>query len=240
MSIAFDAETYNTASAATSLTISHTPSGTPNLVVAVFWLKVGTDDVTGVTYNGVPMTKVDWQPNSPINSKSVHMYYLANPSSGTQDLVITTSGAQDIRGSAITYTGADTSTPLDASNKDSGLNGPTITCSLTTTASDTAVIVVAEEGRTYSSAGTNTTVMQTGNPRIARSTTNIATASSTSLSWTDTASGAYATYVIASFNSAGAASSNIKSIAGVTQANIKSMAGITNANIKSVVGVTNT
>ena len=95
----------------------HTTSGTNRLL----YVGVTTvdDSVTGVTYNGVAMTLIDSQAASTGDSK-VTTFYLVNPTSGSNTVEVTLGGSEIANGSyaaAVSLTGVDQTSPLDASNK---------------------------------------------------------------------------------------------------------------------------
>lgn len=108
MSIAFDAKSSgNSVTPQTSLTVAHTCTGS-NLVLFV---GVGADSTagpTGVTYNGVALTKVDEHLNFALSS-----WYLVAPTTGTHDIVITFAASHYIAGGGISLTGVDPGTPID-------------------------------------------------------------------------------------------------------------------------------
>lgn len=113
-----------------SLTISHTCTGT-NLVLIVqavnYDATVGT--VSGITYNGVALTKIAGVTfSSNFNNEG---WYLIAPATGTHDVVITWSASQLlVAGGIVSYTGAHQSavigTPATASGNDTT---PTVTVS---------------------------------------------------------------------------------------------------------------
>jgi hypothetical protein len=72
--------------------------------------------VTGVTYNGVTLTQAK---NLIVNGRETALWYLANPPTGTHNVVISTSGLTRIRGGALSLTGVDAS-PLGATASNSG------------------------------------------------------------------------------------------------------------------------
>ena len=86
----------STTSAASSLTFSHTVGNHPNRI-----LTVGTQgedssssdcEVTSVTYNGAPLTKVAEVTEGTSTFLCVGMWYLLAPDTGTNDVVITWNG----------------------------------------------------------------------------------------------------------------------------------------------------
>lgn len=129
-------------SAGTTLSWSHTTSGTNRLLVisAMAWQDVaGTGTVSGVTYNGAALTKANATTGGAMRAE---VWYIKNPTIGTNTVVVTYTGNTDARkASGVSFTNADQTSPLDASNVASGTSSP-ITLNLTTT-TDNATIVDA-------------------------------------------------------------------------------------------------
>lgn len=117
--IALDSSSSSEASAATSLTYSHTCSGTNRILI----VGIGSDDnpgdgdiVTGVTYNGVAMTQIVKRitDNATFTNRYAYLYYLINPASGANNIVVSASASGNIRANSISYTGALQSGQPDA------------------------------------------------------------------------------------------------------------------------------
>lgn len=100
--IAFDAGT-NGASGSSPLTFSHTVTGSDPILLVGVEIN-GTTSVSGITYNGVALTKI----NSIVNGVFTHeLWYLSDPATGANDVVVTTTGAVTLlNASAVSYTGA--------------------------------------------------------------------------------------------------------------------------------------
>lgn len=119
MAIAFDtATTGSVAGSPTSLTFSHTNgSGSKRLLVVCIAYQ-DTTSATGVTYNGVAMTFVA---RASQNFTSSEIWYLANPSTGANNVVITMSGATSyITATANSFTGVAQTSLTDGSNTATG------------------------------------------------------------------------------------------------------------------------
>lgn len=115
MAIARDANS-NGNDTNTSLTFSHTCSGSNRILfvgIATFGGS-GGDIVTGVTYNGVGMTRINTLQANGLTPR-VYLYYLINPATGANNVVVScgaTSGY--IAGIGSSYTGAKQSGVPDA------------------------------------------------------------------------------------------------------------------------------
>jgi len=68
-----------------------------------------TDNITGVTYDGVAMTLVD--KGAPSGGRYGYLYYLLNPSTGANNVVVTASGADQLHAGAAAYKGMKQQAP---------------------------------------------------------------------------------------------------------------------------------
>ena len=102
-------------SATTSLTVSHTTTtGTNGVLIVAIELQTG-DNVTGVTFNGTPLTQFN-KVATTIASYQNYFYYLINPGSGvTANIVVSCSGSRRIIALNADYTGVHQTTPLAVS-----------------------------------------------------------------------------------------------------------------------------
>lgn len=134
MAIAFDAATDggNNGGSTTSITFSHTCTGSDRLLIVAVIGDPTTDDVTGVTYNGVAMTQVGKQ-SPAIGYRWAYLYHLEAPASGANNVVISAGSAHYLWGGAASYTGVNASGQPDQTATNSG-TGPTLTTSITTVA----------------------------------------------------------------------------------------------------------
>lgn len=142
----------------TSLTRSFAISGSDRyLVVGI--LDVSGDNATSCTYAGVSMTQLGKV--AALTSRYIYFYGLANPTTGTNDIVYTRGSTTSVCGfGAVNLTGAtQTTSPIDASNT-ANSTGTSIGISLTTVADNTAVLVMAG-GQDPMSASTNLTEQAT-------------------------------------------------------------------------------
>lgn len=102
---------------------SHTTTGTNRfLYVGLAIGKVGTDALnyaTGVTYAGLPLTKMDAESHS-TSEVRVEIWYMANPPTGPNNVVVTlgipkAGGYQsEFIGGAASFTGVDQTSPINA------------------------------------------------------------------------------------------------------------------------------
>lgn len=122
----------------TTLTVSHTNTGSSlGLIVNVGLISTG-DQVTGVTYNGVAMTLIDTIASSVNRS---YLFYLPAPATGTHDIVVSLSGSIFALLNAVSYTGIQQGATPDATSKTTGESVTSLASTLTTIA-DNAIHVV--------------------------------------------------------------------------------------------------
>jgi len=160
MAIAYDSSAQSNTGAASSLTFSHTCTGSERLlIVDAYWGDSRT--VSSVTYNSVSMTQVV-APLDTGGGERHGMYYLIAPATGANNVVITLSGSTGIVGISSSYTGVDQTTPTDANRTETGLEtGTTYAEALTTVTDNSWVVWGTREyaGRTIT-AGANTALRQ--------------------------------------------------------------------------------
>jgi len=147
--IAFDSatSTVDTSGSATSVNWSHTTSGSNRALVVFVYNDDATDKVTGVTYDGVAMTRVGVQSNA--SGQTVYGYLLLNPASGTHTVAVSASaGSNQLGGISSSYTGVKQSAQPDSSNTGgSGSTGSTFSISTTVVASN-SLLVGAQRNQT--------------------------------------------------------------------------------------------
>jgi len=131
MALKVDAVSSGTQSGGT-LQFAHTCSGRNRiLIVAGATPNAGSDRWTGVTYNGVAMTRIATVTNVN-NDIRGYAYYLVNPTLGTHNIVVSTSGDIDYA-SAISYKGAKQTSQPNGHHEAEANNGTELTTTITTT-----------------------------------------------------------------------------------------------------------
>lgn len=152
--IAFDATAVGQSDASTSMTFSHTCTGTNRLLI-VFSFQEQTTSCS-FTYNGVAMTEIPT--NSPISgaTKQLRMFYLIAPATGANNVVGTKgggSGEWDAR--SVSYTGVNQSGIPDASINKNQVSGTSLVTTLTTILQNcwTVIGVLANGGSLAASTG---------------------------------------------------------------------------------------
>lgn len=174
MAIAFDAAADGNASAL-SLTYSHTCTGASILIVGVCCSSART--ISSVTYNGVGLTFVNRSAGGGGGQTSA-WYYLVNPAAGANNVVITIDSSSFIFGSSASYTGAETSSPIDANTTLSTTGAISVT---TTTNNCWCMVCCRDADDGASTAGTNCTSRVSNNFQIYDSNAPVTPAGSFSM-----------------------------------------------------------
>ena len=107
----FDAVSQASSNSTSLLSWTHTPTGTPTLVVVhvVYWEDtLGVHTITGVTYGGTAMTSAGTRVRHATGEAAVHLWYLQNPPSGNQTVEVDVNGANAtaVTAGALTFTAA--------------------------------------------------------------------------------------------------------------------------------------
>lgn len=154
MAIAYDAVTTVQTSATSSLTFSHTCSGTDRILFVATCANTGST-TTGVTYGGVSMTQVGSVTDI---GPTEYLWYLVNPASGANNVVVTNSGSVTT-GSAISFTGASQTGQPDATYTGTSTTTSSFSSSITTVADNCFVVCTSRTGNGFTlTGGTNTTI----------------------------------------------------------------------------------
>jgi hypothetical protein len=144
MPIAFNSASQASQASGTTLTFSHTTAGSDRfLIVSAYGGADGTN-ITGMTYAGVAMTFIA-KAQYPANNSYVHVYYLINPASGANNVVISYSPNARMAAVATSYTGVRQSGQPDAFNTKTQAGASSITQTLTVVATGSWAYA-AEEG----------------------------------------------------------------------------------------------
>lgn len=123
MALNFDAASnsgYKTASG--SYNWSHTCTGTERcLVVGVAMLSVAGSSVSGITYNGVALTRIGFVASVSGAIRS-ELWRLIAPATGAHSIAVTLSASLDSAACASSFTGVNQTTPTEAANTASATN----------------------------------------------------------------------------------------------------------------------
>src|SRR5262249_11683072 len=148
--IAFDTATNggNNGGTTTSLTFNHTCASNATLLVGVIgdYILSTPDNITSVTYNGIALTLVS---KNAIDGGSrsdlyQYLYVLGTCPSGTHSVSISAATAHRLFAESVSYTGVNSSAPIDVFTVHRGTTAPSLTTSLTTSANNEWTVVFSE------------------------------------------------------------------------------------------------
>ena len=179
MAIAFDAVSLGNGASVNSLTIAHTCAGSNLVLVVDVRVSDLTTTVTGITYNGVALTKIDSQ-TAPAG-RSIEKWYLINPATGANNCVISLSASPgSVRGDVRSYTDVHQTTAIGTPAKASGTStAPTV--NVTSATDERVVDGIAHANNTTQTVGAGQT--QRGS-QTGMATSEEAGAASVTMSWT--------------------------------------------------------
>jgi len=139
MAIAVDSTSLNNqGTTGASLTWSHTCTGTNLMLVVTVSLSASAANcrATGVTYNGVAMTKGVESSGATTDAKQ-SVWYLSNPDTGAHDVVVSLANNNLVTASSISFTGTD---GVGGSNSNGGGSTAFSTVAVTTTGTNGIIV----------------------------------------------------------------------------------------------------
>jgi len=190
-----NSDTSNTGS--TSFTVSHTTVGANRCLVAVVMADQQFNAPSSITYNSVAMTKAEELVGAGAGGLSVAVYYLVNPTLGTNNFVVQTArtaGGNFVSGDyyqihLINLTGIDQDSPLrnaETTTTTSGSAASSITDDITTVAGDIVIsaLIVADGPSITAGAGQTEIVDNIADGEYAQNiSTETATTTTTTMSY---------------------------------------------------------
>lgn len=191
MPIAFDAASQNATNSVTELTLAHTNTGANQIGFCGVGIGDANDWITGITWNGVAMTRINTQVIGGAANNRGYLYYIIAPTTG--NIVITSSNSVNIRACATSYTGAKQTGQPDAQGTTSTGSTNTISSVLTSVANNSWHVSFANDDQGTLAASTGTTSRTVTSPASSRMGDNnaaITPAGSNTMIWTDTGAGA--------------------------------------------------
>lgn len=151
MAIAFDNASSKDAGNVSSSTLSHTCTGS-GLVLIVGVVADSAAAPTSVTYNGVGMTATV----TPGTSNT--MWYLVNPATGANNIVVTFAASHYFNIGAMSFTGCNTSSPIGVTGTSSGTTNPAQATLSTTVSNSWLVATLFHNGNSSATAITSNTI----------------------------------------------------------------------------------
>lgn len=236
MAIAFDAFTDITTTTGTSLTYSHTTSGSDRGLVVMSISGGSAINTNSVTYNSVSMTDC----GSNISDESSRKYYLWTliaPATGSNNVVVTMASSTFIRSTAASYTGVNQTTLVDGVNTGSSLTGTTPSINVTSTVADTWGVAAIRNDSGNISSGTNLSPRGAANSiAYADSNGSLGTAGTETLGVTTVGGNTWILGLLMR-PATSAGPTTVKTWDGVTQSTgVKTYFGVDLANVKTVDG----
>jgi len=194
------------------------------------------------TYNGVAMTRLSFFADASGSNKNA-VFYLVNPSSGTNTVSVTRTGGANMSIVASAYSGVDTSSPIDDSVTDAGTSSTSFTSSAVTVSDADNWLIGAfrdTDGRVASSTQlTQRVASSTVSEEIWDSNGAIGSTGSQTVTYTITPSGRLDGHTLISLAVGSAPTTSIKSINGVAIASVGKVNGVAIADVKNYNGVSN-
>lgn len=235
-------DAYSIAGRASGLTrtLSHTCTGS-NLLLLAWVEEYGTntsDNITGVTYNGVAMTRIAFPGVAGGSVLRFYCYALVAPATGTHNIVATgTISGDQIGIYAVSYANCVQTTP-EVVQTVSQSNSSPLTITLTTVANNAFFVGgVCSDGMTPS-ANSNCTIINnsTDNFNVFEYNSNPKSpAGSVSMSINVSSTNNWSSYGVGV--SIAPATTNIKSFNGLAIASVKSVNNLAIASVKSINGL---
>lgn len=159
MAIARDATSGQAPSSSSTWTLSHTCASGSSLFV-VIEVNSSTDVVTSVTYNSVSMTQLASRRCSKFGGAAyLYIYFLATPTSGSNNIVVSLSSAKTGVWGGVSYTGVGATQPDSTAQNTATTTGSGTPFTLTTSvvASGCWLLSITKDSSGGSSAGSGTT-----------------------------------------------------------------------------------
>lgn len=188
MAIAFDViGTGGAAAPATSITYSHTVTGTDPGIIVMSMIgdtNGGAGTVTGITYAGAALAQT--QSWGPISNRKMDMWDRTACATGANNVVVSYGNSVFADANSLSYTGVDQTNLEDTSTQSNGASPRTV--SVTTTADNCWLVGCASDlGTGPAGASTGTTSRGTaGSIRLGDSNGAKTPAGSHSMAWTGT------------------------------------------------------
>lgn len=231
MAIEYDNVTDAGAVTAITQTFAHTCTGA-NLILFV---TVDGNSITGVTYNNVAMTEAIGIDNYGTGRRN-SIWYLINPSTGSNNVVVTSSSSLYKSSFAISYTGAKQSAQPDAVNSDLNASANTITVSTTTVADNSWVVGFGTNDAVTPTPGTGMTQREVYGPTIIGDSNGPKTPAGSYSMQINLPSVARISLMCVSF-APFTITTSIKTINGLAKASVKTINGLAIASVKTINGL---
>jgi uncharacterized repeat protein (TIGR01451 family)/gliding motility-associated-like protein len=166
---------------ASPLTIAHTSGSSLNRMLIVGISSTNATPVTGVTYNGTPLTYLGGSSNG---STKAEIWYLINPPNVTANVVISWTGTLECTAGVVTLNNVDQTNPFGTTATNSGTNFPS-SLSVSSNIGDMVIDVMAKTGNAPTAGASQTEIFNAGTNSVKSSSSyKTAAAGTTAMSWT--------------------------------------------------------
>lgn len=218
MTLAFDASSSASSGGTSALTLAHTCTGTDLALVVMASCPNGYNYLAGstATYNGVSMGAARVNVAGGSNEYS-YLWVLANPASGTHNIVVTPTGSAYLDVIGASFTGVDQTTPVGSTaNSQNGYAVSPYSTNITVASGGCAVDFFTKRSpsATLTVDGTQTQIAQTANS-VSRSGASYK-AAATAMSWTFSESQPLVTHLIVALQAAAAADTTAPTLTSPT------------------------
>jgi hypothetical protein len=168
MAIARDLAVTGGAVVATSITYSHTVTGSNTLLCVSYQASLTGDQVTGITYAGVAMSRVA---TALANTRYTGLFQLAGASTGANNVIVSGSSSDYLEPNSGSYTGVSQSGQPEQTDTDNNgaatvSSGASLNITVTTTTDQCWLIMGAWSFQDNITAGANTSRFQAVNSGI--------------------------------------------------------------------------
>lgn len=181
---------------------SHTCTGSNLILLVAHSSSDPADTISGITYNGVALTKAKEQVNTGANISS--LWYLVAPATGANTIEVTSNNSvTNVNGMALSLTGVDQTTPIDAAGVGNQADAADSISVSITTVTDGAWVVdavtkeLSANSMVVASGQTQRVLLDGTAVDSGMSTKEVATAGATSVGWNDDGSPATFDWAIA-------------------------------------------
>jgi hypothetical protein len=189
--LSFDnASSTSTTSQVSSLTWSHTTTTANNRLLVVGITETWDESVTSVTYAGSSLTKIDTSTCAGSSCKT-ELWYIKNPNSGANNVVVTFSFAENnVAAGATSFYNVDQTTPIGTSSTNNGNGSPSTTITTTSTQKVFDVIAINTSQSWTPGTGQTQSYNTTAATMLAAASYKQGATGSTTTSWSDGGAGA--------------------------------------------------
>lgn len=178
--ISYDSSSGGTVNPSTSLTFTHTVTGSNTVLICSL---LSNNTVTGITFNGDALTQIKKLFDN--STWYNYLYGMIDPDAGAHNVVVSNSQSTVIFASCASYAGVDTATFPDSSNSSVGGTGGFVTTYTTTTVANGWLVtgIAGEDGGVTAGTSTTSRDIRSAQEGIGDSNGSVGSAGSHNLTW---------------------------------------------------------